>query len=68
MTLDEAIEHCEEVAREQENLCKYHRNLSAGLIDKFKYADKEEMCSNEHKQLAEWLKELKEYKKKYENT
>ena len=41
MTLDEAIEHCEEVAN-----------------------SKCDSCGAEHKQLAEWLKELKERKKK----
>jgi len=41
MTLDEAIEHCEEVA----NQC----------------SNKE--CSNDHIQLAKWLKELRNYKK-----
>lgn len=37
MTLDEAIAHCEEVAK---SLCGE--------------------CAKQHKQLAEWLKELKE--------
>lgn len=25
-------------------------------------------CAKDHKQLAQWLKELKEYRKKYANT
>lgn len=41
MTLDEAIEHCEEVAEETE--CKN--------------------CAKEHRQLANWLKELKQLRK-----
>ena len=42
MTLDEAIEHCEEKA-------------NCG-----------DSCGMEHKQLAEWLKELKNLREKYE--
>lgn len=53
MTLDEAIKHCEEVAEEQEKLCKVN--------DSFNFSQpKWEECANEHRQLAEWLKELKE--------
>ena len=44
MTLDEAIQHCEDVAAI--NTC----------------AD----CASEHKQLAAWLKELKNYRENYE--
>ena len=40
MTLDEAIEHCEEVAKSKCNT-----------------------CGEDHKQLAEWLKELKQRRK-----
>jgi hypothetical protein len=40
LTLDEAIEHCEEKACDNSQ------------------------CSQEHKQLAEWLKELRELRKK----
>ena len=40
MTLEEAIEHCEE--------------KSVGCDN----------CANEHRQLSEWLKELKIYKEK----
>lgn len=55
MTLDEAIKHCEEKAREIRKVndempadCK----LSKGLME----------CACEHEQLAEWLKELKDYR------
>lgn len=44
MTLDEAIEHCEEVSN---RLC--------------------DVCGQEHKQLAQWLKELKKYKETNKN-
>lgn len=46
MTLDEAIVHCEEVAR---------KNLDKGDV-------KCEKCAEQHLQLAKWLKELKGYK------
>lgn len=39
MSIDEAIEHCEQIAGD--NNCE---------------------CADEHRQLAEWLKELREYK------
>jgi hypothetical protein len=44
MKLDEAIQHCEEVA---DTPC---------------FTDEEARCYSEHRQLAEWLKELKAYK------
>ena len=53
MTLDEAIKHCEDVAEEQEKLCKVN--------DSFNFSQpKWKECAKEHRQLAEWLKELKE--------
>lgn len=58
MTLDEAIKHCEEKAREIRQAndempsdCK----LSKGLME----------CACEHEQLAEWLKELKNYRLRF---
>ena len=44
MTIDEAIQHCEEVA---DTPC---------------FTDEEAKCYSEHRQLAEWLKELKAYR------
>lgn len=44
MDLDEAIQHCEEVA---DTPC---------------FTDEETKCYSEHRQLAEWLKELKAYR------
>ena len=49
MTLDEAIKHCEEVA----NKCK-----TGHFSERIKAME----CSKEHRQLAEWLKELKAYR------
>ena len=61
MTLDEAIKHAEEVA--------YQKDLESGFdTDNERYAmtDKERAdckeCAAEHRQLAEWLKELKQLK------
>lgn len=51
MTLDEAIEHCKEKAKEQEYYSKFEKN---SLM--YKSCVK---CAEEHKQLAEWLEELK---------
>ncbi len=63
MTLDEAIKHAEEVA--------YQKDLESGFdTDNERYAmtDKERAdckeCAAEHRQLAEWLKELKDYKER----
>ena len=65
MTLDEAIKHAEEVAKQNEedaviySNCKNHKkNLyEIGLAEN---AEKKCCkCAEEHRQLAEWLKELK---------
>lgn len=70
MDLEEAIKHCEEVAKEKEedaiiyhNCAKYKQNLyEKGLA---KNTEKECLeCAEEHRQLAEWLKELKSLKEK----
>ena len=53
MTLDEAIRHCEEVAEEKEQEAKEAHVLSG--MDCME-------CAEEHRQLAEWLKELKTYR------
>lgn len=69
MTLDEAIKHAEEVAREKENEAKeWHENQvrKCELIPfaEMDYTHENECkkCSFEHHQLAEWLKELKRLK------
>ena len=53
MTLDEAIKHCLEVAERQEKLkeSKYISDIEVQYCDK---------CAADHRQLAEWLTELKE--------
>ena len=56
MTLDEAIKHAEEVTNANEKMCKtVHPAMQ--LYDYAKYAE-------EHRQLAEWLKELKQLREK----
>ena len=57
MTLDEAINHADEVAKES--------NKKANDLYRAKsYEESRECiwCSEEHRQLAEWLKELKRYR------
>lgn len=65
MSLEQAIKHCEEVAEENEKECKL---WEGGVTEAFK--QKEERlreCANEHRQLAEWLKELEQLRKIYMN-
>jgi hypothetical protein len=72
MTLDEAIKHAEEVAEEQEELYKlcpaseseiFHcdgtKDCKALKNGKNKGC---QACAKEHRQLAEWLEELKQFK------
>ena len=76
MTLDEAIKHAEEVAEKQEELyglcpaselvnpCDGTKDCKTLKNGKNKGCIK---CAEEHRQLAEWLKELKELKTKMED-
>ena len=57
MTLDEAIKHTEEVAEKNERLCKAIPEHSANAFH----------CAEEHRQLAEWLKELKQTRQAIED-
>lgn len=60
MTLDEAIKHCVEVAEQNEKEAEYRPRMD--------YYDETESrtdcleCAADHRQLAEWLTELKEAK------
>ena len=58
LTIDEAIQHCKEVGRDNREDAKYaiENELHDAVI---KTCTK---CAEEHEQLAEWLEELKEYK------
>lgn len=69
MTIEEAIKHCEEVAEKNEKECK-NWTYGASQIDDdesrkkqyLKHAEMWHECANEHRQLAEWLRELKTYR------
>lgn len=54
MTLDEAIKHAEEVAEEKEK-----EAWEAQLQEEYKTIKSCKVCAKEHRQLANWLKELK---------
>ena len=58
MTIDEAIKHCEEVAWELDKkaMC---------VEEAYQTAEQQncEQCASDHRQLAEWLRELKEAKR-----
>lgn len=54
MTLDEAIKHCEEKAKEI-------RKANEEMPTDCKLSESLCECAEEHEQLAEWLKELKDY-------
>ena len=56
MTLDEAIRHAEEVAESEEQKYKEWK----GDYSHLKKIDSCLECASEHRQLAEWLKTLKE--------
>ena len=61
--LDEAISHCEEVAKEQDKLCKRYDDASGysrSHNEAIRTTDAKrcEECASEHRQLAEWLREL----------
>jgi len=57
MTIDEAIKHCEEVAKEYEKQVIWLRSKE-GNPNCEHYVDR----AKEHRQLAEWLRELKKYR------
>lgn len=58
MTLEQAIEHAEQVYKENFNGWSY-----ASKRRDTKYAEKCMECAEEHRQLAEWLRELQERRK-----
>lgn len=63
MTLDEAIRRCEEVAEEKELICNVIENEGETWTDSGKtYYDICKKCASEHRQIAEWLKELKAWR------
>jgi len=62
MTLDEAIKHAEEVACKKESEAECIRSWGQENDTK-KWAISCEKYAKEHRQLAEWLKELKQLRK-----
>ena len=62
MTLDEAIKHAEEVADKKEREKQKWERWLEHDSDNRAVAEKEscDLCAKEHRQLAEWLKELKQ--------
>lgn len=55
MTLESAIKHCEEVA--EEKIYEYQECVAVhDMEDAMAFGE----CAEEHRQLAEWLKELKQ--------
>ena len=66
MTLDEAIRHAEEVAEKNEEIYEAHcRIYSKEVVEKYPSPPCKK-CAEEHLQLAEWLKELKDYRKTWD--
>lgn len=59
MTLDEAIRHCEEVAKENERIAF---DLTTAFNMETIKSKECKKCANEHRQLAEWLKDYKRLK------
>lgn len=71
MTLDEAIAHCLEVAEQNETSAITYKNckeIKANMYEKLT-AEKAENdcreCAADHRQLAEWLTELKQWRRVY---
>ena len=57
MTIDEAIKHCEEVTKDLTEEIETADTVM--ILDGFD-VDSCKQCAADHRQLAEWLKELKE--------
>ena len=64
MALDEAIKHCLEVAEELEKKANTYEIKNTYLPDSQKPVDCLS-CAADHKQLAEWLTELKQWRRVY---
>lgn len=71
MTIDEAIKHCLEVAEKNDGeaevydlLAKNHNSPYEKLTASRFHADCAE-CAADHRQLAEWLTELKQWRRVY---
>ena len=67
MTLDEAISHCLEVAEEQEQLGREGTWFEGEDWNEKARAQCRE-CAADHRQLAEWLRELKELREQIQKA
>ena len=63
MTVDEAIKNAEELAELNEDQARVYREQD-DIIGAWSY----EECANEHRHLAEWLRELKKYRSIFEKV
>lgn len=61
ITLEEAILHAEEVAEELDMKAGFETDYQAYTMSEMERQRCRE-CASEHRQLAEWLKELKAYR------
>lgn len=59
-TIDEAIKHAEEVAEENE---RQYKGCPMKYDGNYCYGTSAGECAAEHRQVAEWLKELVRYRK-----
>lgn len=55
MTIEEAIQHCKDVAKEKRYEC-----AECTEVQDYRSAEECNECAEEHKQLAEWLEELQQ--------
>lgn len=63
MTIEEAIKNAEELAELNEDQARVYREQD-DIIGAWSY----EECASEHRQLADWLKELKKYRAIFEKV
>ena len=61
MTLDEAIAHSEETAAEKEAQAEFYKTYLSDEVGKLIALTECQDCAHDHRQLAEWLKELRQY-------
>jgi len=69
LDLESAIKHCEEVAKESDDAAKeFYRVSKLETHPDRKYAEgvyvECKKCADEHRQLAEWLRELQELRRR----
>lgn len=64
MTIDDAIRHCSEIADRNDAEAKRLRLLGEAPDELGRTVSSCKKCANNHRQLAEWLTELKELREK----